>query len=141
MHTTLLNLYNNALACMICHGIIQGWKLSQWMYVSNLTYCHAINNGILEKSHSRVQEHPFCIMPSQQKIIQCAKKKLWFLTIQVSLHLPDFLQRSFLCIFFLILFSKYQFGPDAVLYFIKIPNKSYVSKHKRFCYKHWNTAT
>lgn len=85
---------------MICRDIIQDWMLSQWMYVSNVIYCHVINNGILEKSHSRVQEHPFCIMPSQQKIIQCVKNKMWFLTIKVSLHLPDSLQWSFLCIFF-----------------------------------------
>jgi len=67
------------LACMICHGIIQGWKLSQWMSVSNVTYCHVINNGILEKPHSRVQEHPFCIMPPQQKnYSMCEKEKVIF---------------------------------------------------------------
>jgi len=68
----------------------------------------------------------------------CEKANV-ILTIQVSLYLPDSLQWGFLCIF--LLFSKYQYGPDAVIYLIKIPNKSYVSERKRFCYKHWNTAT
>lgn len=59
---------------------ILGWKLSQSMYVSNVTYCHIINNGILEKSHSIVPEHPFALWHHDKKIIHCVGYKMWIST-------------------------------------------------------------